>query len=187
MNHRMSHITRDLLTKKSRLRRCWALEFFKMRCYSARGRQCCSFSYNAITAHSRERAAGPGATARDAAVWNNFHGRAWFERFHVLSRRQRYTSAIRRSPPRLSFTPTFIVTRFHGVAHRAPQGRAVQSNSCQSSNDQIRRTLHAMTGIRMVPIVTVNPPPSLQPDPRSRCASCCGSWGSWLSRQSSAR
>ena len=40
---------RDLLTKKSCHRRCWALEFFKMRCYSARGRERCSFSYNAIT------------------------------------------------------------------------------------------------------------------------------------------
>jgi hypothetical protein len=43
-----------------------------------------------------------------------------FERFHISVRLQRYTSATRRSWPRLSLTPTFIVTRFHGVAHRAP-------------------------------------------------------------------
>ncbi|MEA3125994.1 MAG: hypothetical protein QOD67_3013, partial [Caballeronia sp.] len=42
-------VTRHLLTKKSCRCRCRALEFFKMRCYSARGRECCSFSYNAIT------------------------------------------------------------------------------------------------------------------------------------------
>jgi hypothetical protein len=58
---------------------------------------------------------------------------------------------------------TFIVTRRVGVAHRAPQKRTVQIQSCQSSNDLIPRTRHAMTGIKTVLTDTANPPTASQP------------------------
>jgi hypothetical protein len=145
-------LTMDLLTKKSALARCQPLKFFKMRCHCAPGCNRCKFSYNAITAEPR----GNAQPVRG-------HRRA-IRRFmasepsrspmtttaHFGFKAQRVHGSLKAS--------TFIVTRRVGVAHRAPQKRTVQIQSCQSLNDLIPRTRHAMTGIKMVPIDTASPP-----------------------------
>ena len=93
----------------------------------------------------RERAACPGTSACNAAVRARFEpprSSMMTTAAHSASRHKELIGSLKAS--------TFIVTRRVGVAHRAPQKRTVQIQSCQSSNDLIPRTRHAMTGIKTV-------------------------------------